>query len=266
MSMPELPSPNPELTQQASLNMILASIALEETALSNIINAESQKIKYILSMQDSTVCDILEVNKSVSNLLEMVMQNQLILKNKMNSVLEYIPKPCKELCNQECCVCSDSCYSGPEINPCNCCQECYCNNCGNIDVCNQIYQFITGRVTHNKLLAWEDMLKQIINKIDINPRFSQVSINFCLEAVFKNKANTPSIILQIISNDKIISSASFYFNKFNQDNKHNAQCQILSGSIMINTSEIRKNSYILMFPYDLQEIIINSGELEMLYM
>lgn len=35
----------------------------------------------------------MEVNKSVANLLEMVQQNQTILKNKMEKALEYLPKP-----------------------------------------------------------------------------------------------------------------------------------------------------------------------------
>ncbi len=42
MSMPELPQA-PDFTQEQALNMILSSIALEEVALSHIINAEGEK-------------------------------------------------------------------------------------------------------------------------------------------------------------------------------------------------------------------------------
>lgn len=96
MSMPEFPKPNPDLTQEQALTMILSSIALEEAALSHIINAEGEKIQYVLSRSPCGRCpssleDVLAVNKSVTNLLEMVMQNQLILKNKMEKVLEFLP-------------------------------------------------------------------------------------------------------------------------------------------------------------------------------
>lgn len=98
MSMPKFPEPNPDFTQEQALIMILSSIALEEAALSHIINAEGEKIQHIL---DQTRCgdytaflsNIVEVNKSVTSLLEMVQQNQTILKNKMEKVLEYLPKP-----------------------------------------------------------------------------------------------------------------------------------------------------------------------------
>lgn len=98
MSMPEFPEPNPDLTREQALNMILSSIAMEEQALSHILHAEGEKIQYLLG---KTQCQkpavdaeaVLAVNKSVTALLEMVMQNQLILKNKMDKVLEYLPEP-----------------------------------------------------------------------------------------------------------------------------------------------------------------------------
>lgn len=97
MSMPKLPSPNPDFTQEQALTMILSSIALEEVALSHIMNAEGEKIQHIISQTNGhdgcTAQDILAVNKSVTSLLEIVLQNQMILKNKMEKVLEYLPKP-----------------------------------------------------------------------------------------------------------------------------------------------------------------------------
>ncbi len=98
MSMPKLPEPNPNLTREQALAMILSSIALEEAALAHIMNAEGEKIQHMLNQAhcgDSIVYfnNILEVNKSVTNLLEMVQQNQTILKNKMEKVLEYLPQP-----------------------------------------------------------------------------------------------------------------------------------------------------------------------------
>lgn len=98
MSMPEFPKPDPDLTQEQALTMILSSIALEEAALSHIINAEGEKIQYILKQAScghypADLKDTLAVNQSVTNLLEIILQNQMILKNKMDKVLEYLPKP-----------------------------------------------------------------------------------------------------------------------------------------------------------------------------
>ncbi len=98
MSLPKLPEPNPNLTQEQALLMILSSIALEEAALGHIMNAEGEKIQHVLNQThcgdySANFNNILEVNKSAANLLEMVQQNQIILKNKMEKILGYLPKP-----------------------------------------------------------------------------------------------------------------------------------------------------------------------------
>lgn len=89
MSMPNFPTISPEITREKALNMILASIAMEELGLSHIINAEGEKIQYVLKQAAGTECieDILAVNKSVESLMNILMQNQVFLKNKMESVL-----------------------------------------------------------------------------------------------------------------------------------------------------------------------------------
>lgn len=97
--MPEFPAISPEITRDNALNMILASIAMEELGLSHIINAEGEKLQYILgtlpgsSPADVTTNEILAVNQSIGNLLDSVMQNQMFLKSKMESVLNYISTP-----------------------------------------------------------------------------------------------------------------------------------------------------------------------------
>ena len=98
MSMPKFPKPDPDFTQEQALTMILSSIALEEAALSHIINAEGEKIQHILKQAacgeyPADLTDILAVNQSVTSLLEIVLQNQMILKNKLDKVLVYLPKP-----------------------------------------------------------------------------------------------------------------------------------------------------------------------------
>ena len=150
MSMPEFPKPNRDFTQEQALTMILSSIASEEEALSHIIKAEGDKLQYILNQanccQDSyNIKDILAINKSITSLLEMVMQNQMILKSKMEAVLDHLPPsrcPIEPPCSPEppcppmtpCCI--PPCRRFHEISRClspvyncKCTHTCEQNNC-----------------------------------------------------------------------------------------------------------------------------------------
>ncbi len=82
--------------------MIVASIAMEELALSHIVNAEGEKLQYILGTLPgghracASIQEILAVNKSVKELLDTVMQSQMLLKGKLEKALEAggcIPAP-----------------------------------------------------------------------------------------------------------------------------------------------------------------------------
>lgn len=86
------------MTREEALTMIIASIAMEELALSHILNAEGEKLQYILGTMPSVsscACpqDVLAVNKSITDLVEVVTQNQILLKNKLNQVLKFCPLP-----------------------------------------------------------------------------------------------------------------------------------------------------------------------------
>ena len=98
MSMPSFPPNGADMTREEALTMIIASIAMEELALSHILNAEGEKLQYVLgTLPGSSSCacpqDVLAVNKSVTALVEMVTQNQMLLKNKLSQVLEFCPPP-----------------------------------------------------------------------------------------------------------------------------------------------------------------------------
>ncbi len=97
--MPSFPPNGADLTREEALTMIIASIAMEELALSHILNAEGEKLQYILGTLPGTkpcACpqDVLAVNKSVTSLLDVVAQNQMLLKGKLEKVLEACPPPC----------------------------------------------------------------------------------------------------------------------------------------------------------------------------
>jgi len=152
MSMPEFPPIDPCLSQENALNMILHSIALEEAALSHVINAEGEKVQAVVaSVNANKKCclpdmqKLLDVNQSVYDVLEQIKEIQMLLKSKMNSVIEYLPKPDPPLyCPEpepepDClkppekiCVCTYNCNCR-----CNCrCADCTANILLNLSKCN----------------------------------------------------------------------------------------------------------------------------------
>ena len=97
MSLPSFPNIDPPIQREDAVNQILSSIAMEELGLSHILNAEGEKLQYILgtlpglSGPAATVEDVLSANESVRNLLKAAVQNQLFLKAKMQGALEASP-------------------------------------------------------------------------------------------------------------------------------------------------------------------------------
>ncbi|MGL5415798.1 MAG: hypothetical protein ACRDAU_09080 [Clostridium sp.] len=104
MSLPKVPDMNPQVTvdKQDAVNLILFSIGMEEIGLSHIINAEGEKIQYVLGTlvdadgnaipapEGVTVDKVLEVNKSVSNSLKDVLRNQLLLQLKLEDAMTLV--------------------------------------------------------------------------------------------------------------------------------------------------------------------------------
>lgn len=96
MSLPKIPDMNPNIniTRQDAVNILIASVGLEEIALSHILNAEGEKIQYILGTLDGadpgevTVCDVLKVNESVNKTLRNAIATELILLFKLEDAIE----------------------------------------------------------------------------------------------------------------------------------------------------------------------------------
>ena len=94
MSMPSFPPCGADMTKDEALTMIIASIAMEELALSHIVNAEGEKLQYILGTLPgsrrpcASTQEILAVNQSAVALLDTVMQSQMLLKGKLEKALE----------------------------------------------------------------------------------------------------------------------------------------------------------------------------------
>lgn len=97
MSMPNIPDLEPvvSLTRDDAVNIILSSIGMEELSLSHIVNAEAEKIQYVLGTLETateagTLEDVMMVNKSSEKMLRDVIKNQMLLSMKLeDSVTAY---------------------------------------------------------------------------------------------------------------------------------------------------------------------------------
>lgn len=94
MSIPEFPESSTEICWEQALSMLVASIAMEELALSHILNAEGEKIQYILGTlhENQGGCasteEILKVNESVGSILDKIETNQILLKGKLEHAIK----------------------------------------------------------------------------------------------------------------------------------------------------------------------------------
>jgi len=96
-------SPAISLTREEALNMIIGSVAMEELGLSHILNAEGEKIQYVLGTLQggsvlptpASVADVLAVNDSVIRMLRTVSQSEMLLSNRLELALnaDYIIPP-----------------------------------------------------------------------------------------------------------------------------------------------------------------------------
>ena len=95
MSQANIPNITPviSITRDEAINLIIASIALEEIGLSHIINAEGEKIQFVLgtlpevTSPPATIADILAIDTSVRGVLDMITKKELFLESKLESVL-----------------------------------------------------------------------------------------------------------------------------------------------------------------------------------
>lgn len=105
MSMPSIPdlTPSIQVNRDDAINIILASIGMEELSLSHILNAEAEKIQYALGTlqigvddetnqpvysQSLTPEEVVAMNQSAGKMLRDVIKNQMLLGMKMEDVVD----------------------------------------------------------------------------------------------------------------------------------------------------------------------------------
>ncbi|MFC5559292.1 collagen-like protein, partial [Ureibacillus thermophilus] len=101
MSQPNLPNITPNITINRAdvINLLLASIAMEELSLAHILNAEGEKIQYVLGTipgisglsPAANLEDILQINDSVQDTIAMSIKKELLLDNKLKQITDLIP-------------------------------------------------------------------------------------------------------------------------------------------------------------------------------
>lgn len=102
MSMPVICAHPHPISMCQAITDLIESIALEETALSHILNAEGEKLQRVIAMDEATVCQIMEVNESVMNMIHTVNELENTLKEKLEFISNNLYYPSRECCQQPC--------------------------------------------------------------------------------------------------------------------------------------------------------------------
>ncbi|WP_416829169.1 hypothetical protein [Ectobacillus polymachus] len=102
MSFPNIPNVTPtiSLSTAQTIPLLLASIAFEELALAHIVNAEAEKIQFVLGTLTPTrntftptfvtLSNLLDVNKSVQTTLRDVIKKEMLLQFKFENILDLL--------------------------------------------------------------------------------------------------------------------------------------------------------------------------------
>ena len=86
----------PRVTLDQAVVDLLESIALQESALSHILCAESQKMKTAMALKEVDLCKLLEINDSATNMVHAVANLELALKDKLEFISNNLYYPSTE--------------------------------------------------------------------------------------------------------------------------------------------------------------------------
>ena len=93
MSMPVItPSTG---TRDQAVTDIIQSVALEQTALSHILNAEGEKIQMMLAIE-ADADKLLETNKSVESMVKSITNLEMVLQSKLSLFGDCLCNPSEE--------------------------------------------------------------------------------------------------------------------------------------------------------------------------
>ncbi|EST11935.1 hypothetical protein [Sporolactobacillus laevolacticus] len=85
-----LPSGTPDPALLAALGGVLTSIANEENALGDLINAEANKVIFVATKFPTNLNALTGVNNSVEKTLRTIIKKEIVLETKLQDVLDFI--------------------------------------------------------------------------------------------------------------------------------------------------------------------------------
>ena len=96
MSMPNIPDIKPEINidREKSIDLLIASVALEELGLSHIVNAEAEKIQFVLGTlegvvkHDRTISELTEIDNIVIKMLKKIIEKEIILEFLLEEAID----------------------------------------------------------------------------------------------------------------------------------------------------------------------------------
>lgn len=100
MSMPKIECEN--IDKCCAASSLIQSIALEEAAISHILNAEGEKIQKVLSLHNCDSEKLLKVNQSVESMVDKITSLEIVLKAKLDLIIPILdacdkkPPKCEE--------------------------------------------------------------------------------------------------------------------------------------------------------------------------
>ena len=105
-AIPNIPDldPNSDIGKERSVGLLLASIAMEEFGLAHIINAEAEKLQFVLGTLGidnrpqvrPSVEELLEINESIERMLRTVILKEIVLGFKLKDVLSLADMDCDD--------------------------------------------------------------------------------------------------------------------------------------------------------------------------
>ena len=96
MSMPMIRRSDDPISMCQAITDLVESVALVETALSHILNAEGEKMQKVIAMEDVEICKLLEVNDSATDMVHAVANLELVLKDKLEFISNNLYYPAQE--------------------------------------------------------------------------------------------------------------------------------------------------------------------------
>lgn len=73
-----------DMTREESVGNIIESVAMEESSIAHVLNAESEKLQRIVDNPDATPEDLMEANRSVKNMVDTIIRLEMALQSKLN--------------------------------------------------------------------------------------------------------------------------------------------------------------------------------------